>query len=133
PGYWRDIGTPDSLAAARRDVREIPAFKNLITSWPAPRGAGGGRIRICRSASTGGWRELDILKLRQAPATIWTQLSRRSEGAVSFPEVPGLSGVEAADAQAALVWLAREGRVRLLEGGRVKAEPTPSELAPSAR
>lgn len=134
PGYWRDIGTPDALSAARRDVRELPVFKNLTTSWPAPRGEDGGRIWVCRQASTGDWREMEVGALGQAAGEVWKQLSRRGEGLVSLAEIPGLSELRAGDAQAALDWLAREGKVRLHPDGRgIKVELAFHELEPSAR
>jgi mannose-1-phosphate guanylyltransferase / phosphomannomutase len=134
PGYWRDIGTPEALSAARRDVRELPVFKNLITSWPAPRAGDGGRIWICRQAATGDWQEMEIGALCQAAGEIWQQLSRRGERLVTLAEVPRLSGVKPRDAQAALCWLAREGKVRFHPDGQdTKVEFASPELEPSAR
>src|SRR5262245_22334609 len=45
-GYWRDVGTPAALCAAREDVQEDPGLLSLMTRWPARRRGSGGRLFI---------------------------------------------------------------------------------------
>lgn len=80
PGYWRDVGTPESLQAARRDARDLPAFRDLASRDLATGGPSGGESDRAR---------------------IWVP----ADPPASPAEAPGPQWIE----MSALAWLEREG------------------------
>ena len=120
PGYWQDIGTFQRLSAARRDAREIPALRNLVTRWPAERSGEGGRIWIRRERRTRAWEwlEVDVSTIGTAAGFLSNWLAERRGGAATISELESLKELEATEALAAAGWLEREGKVRFQEDGR---------------
>jgi NDP-sugar pyrophosphorylase family protein len=136
PGYWRDIGTFDGLAAARRDIREIPALREIMTQWPASRSGGGGRIWIRKKGPAREWLEMDTTTIGHAAGLIWKYLSENSGKSKNptLAELQKLKGIGKDDALAAIGWLAREGKLLFKQEGRTtRVQLTPSELPATVR
>lgn len=133
PGYWRDIGTFDGLKAARRDVRMISTLKAVTTRWPSPRSGEGGRIWIRKRASAREWVETDTASLIHASEVVSRFLSEHAGGEISLTEIRKLGGLEPGEANAAVGWLSREGKLKLKqEGRRTVIEFAPEELHATA-
>jgi NDP-sugar pyrophosphorylase family protein len=129
PGYWRDIGTFQGLAAARRDVREIPEFKNMETRWPASSSGDGGRIWVLKKSPAWEWLEMDAATIGKAAGLIWKYLSAHGSRLSTLTELQKIKGIGANDAAAAVGWLAREGKLEFKQEGRVtKVKLVSSEL-----
>ncbi|MGH9362860.1 MAG: winged helix-turn-helix domain-containing protein, partial [Thermoanaerobaculia bacterium] len=118
PGYWRDVGTPQALALARREVRELPQLRALKTRWPAARIPGGGRIWVHSGLPGGGWMEMNTSSIGEAAGRVWQHLAGQEEKGCTLSKLEKLQGVDPRTALAAVGWLAREGKVRFSQEGR---------------
>jgi dTDP-glucose pyrophosphorylase len=129
PGYWRDIGTFQGLQAARRDVRELPVFKDMTTLWPASRSGDGGRIWIRQHGPSWEWLEMDSTSIGRAAGLVWKHLVERRGRPATLSEIQKLKGVASSEALAAVGWLAREGKLLFKQEGRTtKVALTAEEL-----